>query len=97
VSRLIEEPAGFFIYKVESKQQLPLTQVKSQIERQLEEQKMRDAIQKTISSVNATYSDTYFKAPAENEPKTGAPKPATGEPAPGAEKPKAAPSTKPKE
>ena len=64
-SPLLEEPSGFFIYKVESKQVLPLAQVKPQIARQLEEQKMKDAVEQTISSVKATFNDSYFKPPVE--------------------------------
>lgn len=87
VSQLLDEPAGYFIYKVEKKEVLPLSQVKAQIARQLEEQKMRDAIQRTIDSVKATYNDDYFKVP-EAEPKSPAPKP-NGEkkPADGESKP----------
>ncbi|HVP43019.1 MAG TPA: peptidyl-prolyl cis-trans isomerase [Terriglobales bacterium] len=67
VSPLLEEPSGYFIYKVESKQLLPLEQVKGQIARQLEEQKLRDAIQRTVSSVKATYNEKYFKVPTAPE------------------------------
>lgn len=94
VSRLLDEPAGYFIYKVESKQLLPLTQVKAQIARQLEEQRMRDAIQQTISSAKATYNDSYFKAPDENEAMPGASQPNTSEPDAGKSNP--TPSAKPK-
>ena len=71
VTPVIDEPAGFFIYKVESKQVMPLEKVRSQIARQLEEQKMRDAIQQTVSSVKPTFNDKYFKVPAEGEPAAG--------------------------
>jgi parvulin-like peptidyl-prolyl isomerase len=65
VSEVIEEPAGFFLYKVESKQVLPLDKVKAQIARQLEEQKLRDAMQDAIGSVKTTFNEAYFNVPAE--------------------------------
>lgn len=87
VSSLMEEPAGFFIYKVESKQTLPLESVKAQIARQLEEQKLRDAIQQAMSSAKTTFNDDYFKVPAKPE---AAPPPAKGtEQHPSSGKPKA--------
>ncbi len=73
VSQVLEEPTAYFIYKVESKQVLPLEQVKAQIARQLEEQKMRDAVQQTLGSVKTTYNENYFKPPAEPEPKPATP------------------------
>jgi hypothetical protein len=62
-----EEPAGYFLYKVESKQVVPLEKVKAQIAHQLEEQKMRDAIQQTVGSVKTTFNQNYFKVPATQE------------------------------
>ncbi len=68
-SPVLEEPAAYFIYKVESKQVLPLEQVKGQIARQLDDQKLRDAVQQTLGSVKTTYNENYFKPAAEPEPK----------------------------
>lgn len=73
VSSLMDEPAGYFIFKVESKEVLPLEKVKAQIARQLEEQKMRDAIQETVSSVKTSYNENYFKVPAEPGPAPATP------------------------
>ncbi len=80
VSQVMDEPAGYFIYKVESKEVLPLEKVKAQIARQLEEQRMRDAIQDTLNSVKTNFNEAYFKVPAAPEAQPGAP------PVPGSEK-----------
>ncbi len=83
VSQIMDEPAGYFIYKVESKEVLPLEKVKAQIARQLEEQRLRDAIQNTLSSVKTNFNEAYFKVPAAPEAQPGA------APVPGPEKPPA--------
>ncbi len=83
VSPVLEEAAGYFIYKVESKETLPLEKVKGQIERQLEEQKFRDVMQDTLSSVKTTYNEAYFKVPAASETAPAAPAQGT-EPPPAA-------------
>ena len=74
VSEVMEEPAGYFIYKVDSKQVLPLDKVQGQIARQLEEQKLRDAVQDAIGSVKTTFNEAYFNVPPGSE---AAPAPAS--------------------
>lgn len=65
VSPAFEEPTGFFVYKVESKRVVPLEgELKTQIARQLEEQKVKDAIEKTLGQVKTTIDEAYFKPPA---------------------------------
>ncbi len=81
VSPLLDEPAGYFIYKVESKQVLPLEKVKDPIARQLEEQRFRDAMQEALGSVKTTFNEAYFQVPAASETTPAVP------PAKGAEPP----------
>jgi hypothetical protein len=96
VSPLFDERYGFFIYKVESKRVVPLAEVKTQIARQLEEQKMRDAVEKTISLVKTTFEQNYFKPPEPAQAPAAAPAtPAPAAPAPTAGADKEAPKQEP--
>ena len=97
VSSVMDEPAGYFIYKVESKEVVPLEKVKAQIAHQLEEQKMRDAIQETVGSVKTTFNENYFKGPAPSEtPAAPATKGADHPPDAKSEAPASPPSTQTK-
>lgn len=96
VSPLFEEPSGFFIYKVESKRVVPLAEMKTQIARQLEEQKMRDAVEKTIGLVKTTFDQSYFKPPEPPKAPAAAPSaPAAPAPTPAAGADKGAPKQEP--
>jgi len=64
VSPAFEEQSGFFIYKLEKKDVAPLDQAKSEIERKLQEQKTKDAMDKLKQSSNVVYNDAYFGPPA---------------------------------
>ena len=55
-----DEPTAVVIYKVESKQTLPLDKVKDEIERTMERQKMEATMKSITSSVKADYNDKYF-------------------------------------
>ncbi len=75
-SPVFEEPSGFFIYKVETKRVLPLEgEVKTQISRQLEEQSVRDAIEKTARQVKTKFDESYFKPPEPAKAPNAAPAP----------------------
>ncbi len=63
VSPVYEEPSGFFIYKVESKGTAPLNDVKPEIQRILETEKMRAALEKLKESVKPVLNDQYFGPP----------------------------------
>ncbi len=63
VSPVYEEPSGFFIYKVESKGTAPLNDVKPEIQRILEAEKMRAALEKLKASVKPVLNDQYFGPP----------------------------------
>lgn len=69
VSKVEQEPAGFIIYKVESKQTLSQDQVKDEISRELSRQKMESQMKSVTSSVKADFNDQYFSAP--NTPPVG--------------------------
>lgn len=80
VSELISDPSGHYIYKLLSKQTMPLDSVKQEIRNTLSAQRYRDSMQ-GFQAGNAELNDAYF-GPARNPampPPRGA-KPA-GEPA----------------
>lgn len=62
VSKVEQEPAGFIIYKVESRQTLPEEQVKDEISRELFRQKMESQMKSVTSNVKADFNDQYFGA-----------------------------------
>lgn len=74
VSPVYEEPSGYFIYKVESKGVAPLADVKQEIQRTLEAEKMRAALEKLKDSVKPVFNDQYF-GPPPNETGGGKPGP----------------------
>jgi hypothetical protein len=63
VSPVYEEASGFFIYKVESKGTAPLNDVKPEIQRILETEKLRSALEKLKGSVRPAFNDQYFGPP----------------------------------
>ena len=69
-SEVIQDPVGFVIYRVDSKQEVPLEQVKEQIKQQLTQQRIDDARQKVMSVTKADYNDAYF-GPEASAPKPG--------------------------
>jgi len=64
VSEVISDPSGHYIYKLLSKQTLPLDAVKQEIRNTLSAQRYRDAMQPFQGS-NAELNDAYF-GPARN-------------------------------
>ena len=91
VSKVEQEPAGYIIYKVESKQTLPQEQAKDEISRELFRQKMESQMKAINSGVKADFNDQYFGAstpppstimpPGAQSPNAPAPKPPTPAPA----------------
>jgi hypothetical protein len=61
VSPLYEEASGYFTYKIEKKGMVPLPQVKDEIQRNLQQEKMRAAMDKIRNSVSPTFNEDYFK------------------------------------
>lgn len=86
VSKVEGEPSGYIIYKLESKQSLPLDQVKDEISRELFRQKMEAQMKNVTGSVHADFNDQYFG------PATPAPAPGAGA-APPVTPPSAKPAT----
>lgn len=60
VSKVEQEPAGYIIYKVESRQTLPLEQVKDEISRELFREKMEAGMKAITAAVKADYNEEYF-------------------------------------
>lgn len=64
VSKVEQEPASYIVYRVESKQTLPVDQVKDEISRELFRQKLDTQLKSVTASVQAEYNDEYFGPPA---------------------------------
>jgi parvulin-like peptidyl-prolyl isomerase len=64
VSEVMNEPGGLYIFKLESKKQLSLAEVTPEINRILEQERMRDAVEKLTKSVKSELNQDYFAAPA---------------------------------
>jgi hypothetical protein len=64
-SPLLENPGGWYVYKVESKRTLPLAEVKDEIVRKLQPERLADERNDIINSVSTKLNDQYF-GPAES-------------------------------
>ena len=93
VSQVFADPQGYMIYKIEAKQEQPLADVRNDITRALQQQKLQEAsqdLQKTATE-KTKYDDVYFAAPPpaavpslRNPGEAPSPSaPPTGTPAPG--------------
>jgi hypothetical protein len=60
VSPVLNDPNGYVIYKLETKNALPLDQVREEIRATLRSQRMRDALDDIQDSVTSTLDDGYF-------------------------------------
>jgi hypothetical protein len=86
VSDLLDDPGGYYIYKVVSKQMVPLDQAKGEIRNLLQQQAFRSQMEAMIGSVKPELNQEYFAGPAPRRP--GAPsappanKPPAGKPGP---------------
>lgn len=101
VSELISDSGGHYVYRVKTKEQLPLDQAKEEIHSALQQQRMRDAMEKYQSSFQTETNEAYFGpagAPAP-PPQHGAARPRMVPPAPAAQPqgqaPAQAPASKP--
>jgi hypothetical protein len=65
-------PPGFVIYKVESRQTLPLDKVKDEISREIFRRKVEEENARIKSSVHADYNEAYFgpNAPSQTPPQS---------------------------
>jgi hypothetical protein len=85
VSQVFNDPQGYMIYKIEDFQDQPLADVREEVSRTLQTEKVKkasEALQKTAASDTA-YDDAYFGTPASAPPTLRNP----GEPAPAKEAP----------
>ena len=90
VSQVLTDPSGYFVYKLEQKDTIPLDRVHDEIRTALQKQKMQDAMQTMQQSATPSFDDAYFAATSP------APAPHAPGAMPGARVPAAAPSTGPK-
>jgi len=73
VSSLLEETSGFYIYKVVSKDQVPLDKVHDEIKSTLGRERFRERMEQVRSSLKPTLNEAYFAS--------GTPPAAAGAPA----------------
>lgn len=76
VSPVIADMSGYFVYKVEDKDTLPLTQVHEEIFGSLKSQKVQDAMQALQNSGTSKLNDEYFGLPTPGGPQGNMPPPA---------------------
>jgi hypothetical protein len=69
VSPALEEASGFYIYKVISKDEIPMDKVREEIKGMLTREHLRETMERLRNSVQPTFNDAYFGS---------APPPATG-------------------
>jgi DNA polymerase III gamma/tau subunit len=60
VSELLDDPGGYYIYKVVSKQKVPLDQAKGEIHNVLQQQAFRQQMEAMINSVKPELNQAYF-------------------------------------
>jgi len=62
VSGLIDDPGGYYIYKLENKEAIPQEQVSSEIRTLMANQRLQDQISKLRSAVMISVNEDYFGA-----------------------------------
>jgi parvulin-like peptidyl-prolyl cis-trans isomerase-like protein len=78
VSAVINDPSGHYVYKMVSKEVMPLDQVKEEIHGNLQNQRLRDMMQGIQASVTPELNEAYFgNAPSGPPPVPGRPAPPT--------------------
>lgn len=87
VSQAIPDSVGFVIYRVDSKRQLPLEDVKEDVKRRLTQQRLTDAGEQIFKAAKTDFNEAYF-GPTNTGPPLGGPAPPSmkrpSEPAPAA-------------
>jgi hypothetical protein len=87
VSKLIENPGGFYLYKVETKRTQPLSEVKDEIQRKLQPEKLNDARTAITGKVKSNFNEKYFGGAVAGAPgSASAPAPKSASPTAGAAK-----------
>jgi hypothetical protein len=75
VSAVITDNGGHYVYKVVSKEVLPLDQVRDEIHNTLKSQRMKDEMEKYNSSYHAETNEAYFGPAGPSGPMGGRPLP----------------------
>lgn len=70
VSQVFSDPSAFYIYKVVSDRQVPLSEVKTQISTTLQRQMFNDKIQEIQASATPVLNDAYFGPETAEKPIT---------------------------
>ena len=97
VSQVISDSGGHYIYKLVSKNEMTLDQAKTEIQRKLQTERMKDEMDKLNNSFKVETNEAYFgpSGPNQMAPRPMRPRPGMP-PAPGASAPQAQPpSAKP--
>lgn len=68
ISQPYSDPSSFYLYKVVSAREIPLSEVKDSIARQLSQQMMRDKMESIANSVTPELNETYFGPPPQGPP-----------------------------
>ncbi len=72
-SKVIMEPAGAYVYQVQSKKAIPLEQVKADIENALTNDKMRQQVEGIMGSIKPEVNQAYFRGLAMEGGQNGPP------------------------
>ncbi len=76
VSQLLPDPSGFYIYKMESKQIVPLDKAQPEIEKKLSQEKLEKAGQEITNSAQTVLNPAYFGSAAPGDGAAVPPQPA---------------------
>jgi hypothetical protein len=97
VSAVISDNGGHYVYKVVSKEVLPLDQVKDEIHNKLKSEHMKEMMDKYTNSFQAVPNEAYFGPAAAAGPPGGRPMPPHMRPqmAPAPTQPQAQPQSTP--
>lgn len=87
ISKVEQEPSGYIIYKLESRQTAPLAQMKDEISRELFRQSIDSETKSIAGSLHADFNDQYFGPPSPNPAGGPGGTPSAGTPPPGAKTP----------
>ncbi len=75
VSQMISDTGGHYIYKVNSKEALPLDQVKDEIHSKMQNERTKEAMDKVNNSFKVDTNETYFGPPTPGGMPGGGPPP----------------------
>jgi len=94
VSQVITDGGGHYIYRVNSKDEIPLDMAKAEIHNTVQSQKLKESMDKLNSSFKSELNDNYFGGAAPGGPVRGVPPPHLPRPVnpPGSVQPKPAPA-----